>query len=85
MGFPPMRWPCAPKNSRAKLAALDAGEARLAQLTREVEAAEAAYASAARALSEARKKAASALDSAVTAELAPLKLEGARFTTEIPR
>ena len=65
-----------------ELADLDAGEARLAQLAREVEAAESAYASAARALSEARKKAAVALDSEVTAELAPLKLEGAHFTTE---
>jgi DNA repair protein RecN (Recombination protein N) len=66
----------------AELAALDAGEARLSQLTREAEAAESAYASAARALSEARKKAAAALDAQVTAELAPLKLAGAYFTTE---
>ena len=34
-------------------------------------------------LSEARKKAAAALDAAVNAELAPLKLDGARFMTEI--
>jgi DNA repair protein RecN (Recombination protein N) len=67
----------------AELAALDAGEARLVALTREAEAAEAAYAAAARVLSEARKKAAAALDAAVTAELAPLKLDGARFMTEI--
>jgi len=66
----------------AELAAIDAGEARLSQLTREAGAAESAYASAARALSEARKKAAAALDAEVTAELAPLKLEGAHFTTE---
>jgi DNA repair protein RecN (Recombination protein N) len=66
----------------AELAALDAGEARLSQITREAEAAESAYASAARALSEGRKKAAAALDAEVTAELAPLKLEGAHFTTE---
>jgi DNA repair protein RecN (Recombination protein N) len=65
----------------AELAALDAGEARLSQLTREAEAAEFAYASAARALSEARKKAAAALDAEVTAELAPLKLEAAHFST----
>ena len=65
-----------------ELAALDAGEARLSQLTREAEAAESAYASAARALSEARKKAAAALDAEVTAELAPLKLAGANFKTE---
>ena len=66
-----------------ELVALDAGEARLTALTREIEAAEAAYGAAARALSEARKKAAAALDEAVTAELAPLKLDGARFKTEI--
>ena len=67
----------------AELAALDAGEARLIALTRDVEAAEAAYDAAARRLSEKRKAAASALDAAVTAELAPLKLDGARFMTEI--
>ncbi len=66
----------------AELAALDAGEARLSQLTREAEAAQSGYEFAARALSEARKKAAAALDAEVTAELAPLKLEGAHFTTE---
>ncbi|MGH6848025.1 MAG: DNA repair protein RecN [Methylocella sp.] len=66
----------------AELAALDAGEARLSQLTRDVEAAKSCYESAARALSEARKKAAAALDAEVNAELAPLKLEGAHFTTE---
>jgi DNA repair protein RecN (Recombination protein N) len=65
----------------AELAALDAGEARLSQLAREAEAAGSAYASAARALSEARKKAAAALDVEVTAELAPLKLEAAHFST----
>lgn len=67
----------------AELAELDAGEARLVQLTRELEAAQIAYASAARLMSEARRKAATALDSAVNAELGPLKLEGACFTTQI--
>lgn len=65
------------------LADLDAGEAKLAQLTRAVEAAEAEYEASARRLSAARKKAAAALDAAVNAELSPLKLEGARFATEI--
>jgi DNA repair protein RecN (Recombination protein N) len=64
------------------LAALDAGEARLNQLTRELDEAVSAYGSAARALSEARKKAAARLDAAVSAELGPLKLEGAHFQTE---
>jgi DNA repair protein RecN (Recombination protein N) len=67
----------------AELAALDAGEARLIALTREVEAAESAYVAAARILSEARRKAAALLDAAVCAELRPLKLDGARFMTEI--
>ena len=66
----------------AELSALDAGEAKLAQLTQEVEAAQSGYEFAARALSAARKKAAAALDAEVTGELAPLKLEGANFTTE---
>jgi len=67
----------------ASLAELDAGEAKLLQLTRAVEVAEAEYEASARILSEARKKGAAALDAAVNAELAPLKLEGAKFSTEI--
>lgn len=66
----------------AELALIDAGESRLKQLIREAEAAQSAYQSAAGALSEARKKAAHELDAAVGAELGPLKLEGARFTTQ---
>jgi DNA repair protein RecN (Recombination protein N) len=66
----------------ADLAMLDAGEQRLKQLTCEVDGAESAHGSAARALSEARKNAAARLDEAVGAELAPLKLEGAIFKTE---
>jgi DNA repair protein RecN (Recombination protein N) len=69
----------------AELADLDAGETRLIALKREAEAAESAYGSAARLLSDARKKAAAGLDVAVTAELAPLKLDGARFMTEISK
>jgi DNA repair protein RecN (Recombination protein N) len=46
-------------------------------------AAEAAYVKAAEALSKARAKAGAALDKAVNGELAPLKLERARFMTEI--
>jgi DNA repair protein RecN (Recombination protein N) len=67
----------------ASLADLDHGEAKLVRLTKEVAEAEAQYAKAAEALSRARKKAAAAIDKAVNAELAPLKLEGARFSTEI--
>ncbi|WP_036263437.1 DNA repair protein RecN [Methylocapsa aurea] len=65
------------------LADLDAGEAMLLQLARALEAAEADYAAKAGILSQARKKAAAALDASVNAELPPLKLEGARFSTQI--
>ena len=82
-GVPVDALPALAEKFAAELAALDAGEARLTALTRELEAAESAYGAAARVLSEARKKAAAALDTAVNAELAPLKLEGARFMTEI--
>ena len=67
----------------ADLAALDAGEAALAGLEAEAKATEAAYLAAAKALSAARRATATDLDAAVTAELPPLKLERARFTTQI--
>ncbi len=64
------------------LAGLDAGEARLARLEKAVGAAQAAYDSAARSLSAGRQQAASGLEAAVNAELAPLKLEGACFIVQ---
>lgn len=66
---------------RSKMAALDAGEGEIAALKQSVAEREASYASSAKALSEARKSAAAALDQAVMAELAPLKMERAVFTT----
>jgi DNA repair protein RecN (Recombination protein N) len=66
-----------------QLAALDAGEAHLVTLAAAVTAAEADYRAAAAALSAARHAAAGGLDAAVNAELAPLKLERARFRTQI--
>jgi DNA repair protein RecN (Recombination protein N) len=68
---------------RAKLDALDAGDARQAELRGQLKAAEQAYATAADALSAARIKAAARLDKAVSAELAPLKMERAVFATKI--
>jgi DNA repair protein RecN (Recombination protein N) len=65
------------------LAALDEGESSLTRLEAELTEAEAAYVALARALSEARGKAAARLDVAVKAELPPLKLERARFITRI--
>ncbi len=68
---------------RAKLEALDAGEAAQAELDQAVRDAQAGYDAAAEALSAARAKAARKLDKAVTAELAPLKMERAVFETRI--
>lgn len=68
---------------RADLAEIDAGEARLAALRAETEEAGAAFARAAATLSAGRRAAAATLDAAVMAELPDLKLERARFTTEI--
>ncbi len=68
---------------REKLEALDAGDARQAALQADANAAEAAYDAAASALSDARRKAATKLDKAVSAELAPLKMERAVFATLI--
>jgi DNA repair protein RecN (Recombination protein N) len=67
----------------ADLGLIDAGAERLAALEAAATAAAARYVAAATALSAARKKAAARLDKAVNGELAPLKLERARFTTEI--
>lgn len=66
-----------------RLAALDAGDAGLADLRTVAADAEAAYDTAARALTDARRKNAAALDAAVSAELAPLKMDRAVFNTQI--
>jgi DNA repair protein RecN (Recombination protein N) len=65
------------------LALIDAGAERLAALEREAQAAATRYREAAQALSAARRAAAQKLDNAVNAELKPLKLERAQFSTEI--
>ncbi|WP_108837496.1 DNA repair protein RecN [Tateyamaria sp. Alg231-49] len=68
---------------RAKLAALDAGEADLGRLRAELAAAETAYETAAQTLRAARVAAAKNLDTAVMQELAPLKMERAVFATQV--
>ena len=68
---------------RDQLAAIEAGGEHLAQLDRELVAARGAYAAAAEDLSAQRHAVASRLDSAVASELAPLKLDSARFRTSI--
>ena len=65
------------------LALIDAGAERLAALERESREASERYRAAAQKLSTARSHTARALDEAVNAELKPLKLERAEFTTEI--
>jgi DNA repair protein RecN (Recombination protein N) len=65
------------------LALIDAGAERLAVLAREAKEAAACYRAAAQSLSAARRRTAQALDKAVNAELKPLKLDRAEFSTEI--
>jgi DNA repair protein RecN (Recombination protein N) len=67
----------------ADLGLIDAGAERLAALEAAAQAADAQYRQAAAALSRKRKKAAEGLDRAVNGELRPLKLERAKFLTEI--
>jgi DNA repair protein RecN (Recombination protein N) len=67
----------------AALADIDDSERRLAELQDALKQAEADYFAAAERLSAGRQAAAIRLDKAVGAELAPLKLERARFVTEV--
>src|SRR5438105_9114212 len=67
----------------ADLDLIDAGAERLAALEAAARAADAHYREAAAALSHDRKTAAASLDRAVNDELKPLKLERAKFVTEI--
>ncbi len=68
---------------RQKLHALESGDADIRALEVAEAEADAAYEHAAGVLSEARIEAASRLDKAVSAELAPLKMERAVFTTVV--
>jgi len=68
---------------RTQLAAIEAGGERIDELDRQLLAAREVYAGAAARLSAARHDAAAKLDAAVAAELAPLKLDAARFRTAI--
>jgi len=65
------------------LALIDAGAERLAALEKEAREAVARYREAAQALSASRRAAAQKLDKAVNAELKPLKLERAQFSTQV--
>jgi DNA repair protein RecN (Recombination protein N) len=65
------------------LALIDAGAERLGELEKAAQAAVARYRDAAQALSARRRRAALKLDKAVNAELKPLRLERAEFSTQI--
>ncbi|RST29965.1 DNA repair protein RecN [Sphingomonas ginkgonis] len=68
---------------QARLQAIEAGGERIAMLETELTHARAAFDTAAAALSDQRRAAGARLDDAVAAELAPLKLDAARFRTAI--
>ncbi|TZG25142.1 DNA repair protein RecN [Sphingomonas montanisoli] len=67
----------------ARLGRIEAGEGGLAMLEKQAAAARATYAAAAEVLTAARTAAAARLDTAVAGELAPLKLDAARFKTVV--
>jgi DNA repair protein RecN (Recombination protein N) len=68
---------------RAALSSIEGGEAQVDALESEAKAARARYREAAEALHTARQAAALRLDAAVAGELAPLKLDAARFLTSV--
>ena len=69
--------------TEADLAAIEAGEDTIVAARRALADAEALYRAEAESLSRERQAAAAGLDTAVAAELAPLKLERARFITQV--
>jgi DNA repair protein RecN (Recombination protein N) len=75
--------PALAERLETELAALDTSEGRATELAKQAEAAHKAYETAALALSKARHEAAKRLDAEVAQELAPLKLEKARFITHV--
>jgi DNA repair protein RecN (Recombination protein N) len=68
---------------RMQLSAIEAGSSRIAELDRQLIAARGTYAAAAERLSVERHEAAARLDAAVAAELHPLKLDAAKFRTNV--
>lgn len=68
-----------------RLDAIDDRDGHLDNLSKAVEDARRAYCEAGEALSRARRKAATALDKGIAAELPPLKLENASLTTRLDR
>jgi DNA repair protein RecN (Recombination protein N) len=68
-----------------QLAAVDSGGANLKKLRQAADEARVGYMALAEKMTAARKKAATALDKAVATELVPLKLEKARFITQLEK
>lgn len=75
--------PAKMRSLRAALDAIEGGEADMAALEAAAAAAGGEYRVRAEALSQARRDAAGKLDAAVAAELAPLKLDAAKFRTSV--
>ncbi len=75
--------PAMAEEFRTRLTQLDRGDANMAALQEQVDKAQENYETRAAKLSKARATSAAKLDKAVRAELAPLKMERAVFTTEI--
>jgi DNA repair protein RecN (Recombination protein N) len=82
-GCLPDELPAAMRALRAKLEAIEAGDAHLDELERAAVEAAQVYRARAEALHAVRVAAALRLDEAVAAELAPLKLDSARFRTAV--
>ena len=82
-GVAPDDLPSLADSLRVRLAAVDQGADRMAQMQSELRAAEKTFETAADALHESRSAAAARLDAAVCAELAPLKMERAVFRTDL--
>lgn len=75
--------PARMRDMRQALDAIEGGEAEISALEQAATAAEAEYRAKAEALSAQRSEAAQRLDAAVTGELAPLKLDAARFRAAV--
>jgi len=82
-GIDPDALPARMQAMRAALDAIEHGTSDLARLAQAASALRADYLAAGEALGAARRKGAAALDAAVAGELAPLKLDAARFRTAI--
>ncbi|OWU83953.1 DNA recombination protein RecN [Oceanicola sp. 22II-s10i] len=82
-GVTPEELPALAEELRGKLGRIDGGARDIAALERAAREAGAAYAATAAELSAVRRDAAGRLDRAVEAELAPLKMERARFVTAV--